>query len=244
MKKTLIFTVLTFIAISVQPLFAEEITFSANKMSGTAGNSSNKSVLTGNAHVKTETMEIFADTIELSGKDFRRISAEGNVKGLNLQNNMEFTCSSMKYDRETEIATLENGVHLVDSENDVTADAEIIEYNQKTDIAVMQIQVSILQKDNNCTAAYAIYRKNQQILEMTGNPKIVQGKDTFRAQDITLNLETQEITLDGRVKGSITTTKEQNSSAAEKPSESNTADLSATESSADKENSTGGTDEQ
>ena len=39
---------------------------------------------------------------------------------------------------------------------------------------------------------------------MSGNPKIVQGKDTFRAQEITLNLESQEITLDGRVRGTVT----------------------------------------
>ena len=35
------------------------------------------------------------------------------------------------------------------------------------------------------------------------NARITQGEDTFRAQQIALNLDTQEITLDGRVKGSV-----------------------------------------
>ena len=68
----------------------------------------------------------------------------------------------------------------------------------------MQIAITLKQKDNTCTSAYAIYRKKAQMLEMSGNPKIVQGKDTFRAQEITLNLESQEITLDGRVRGTVT----------------------------------------
>jgi lipopolysaccharide export system protein LptA len=38
---------------------------------------------------------------------------------------------------------------------------------------------------------------------MKGNSKIVQNDDTFRAQNITLNLDTQEIFLEERVKGSV-----------------------------------------
>ena len=79
----------------------------------------------------------------------------------------------------------------------------------------MQIQVNLTQKDNKCTAAHAIYRKKEQMLEMSGNPNITQGTDTFRAQNITLNLETQEITLDGRVKGSVTTTSKEEKSPSE-----------------------------
>ncbi|MDE7391506.1 MAG: LPS export ABC transporter periplasmic protein LptC, partial [Treponemataceae bacterium] len=105
------------------------------------------------------------------------------------------------------IANLESSVHLVDVQNEVTADAQVIEYNQTTEIAVMQINVTLRQKDNTCTAAYAVYRKNDKMLEMSGNPKIVQGEDTFRAQGITLDLDTQEITLDGRVSGTVTDTK-------------------------------------
>lgn len=92
----------------------------------------------------------------------------------------------------------------MDTENNLTADAELIEYNQKSEIAVLQINVSMRQDKNLCTAAYAIYRKNQQMLFMNGNPQIQQDSDIFRAQEIELNIETQEIKLDGRVRGSVT----------------------------------------
>lgn len=189
-------------------IFAERITFSADSMSGRTVQGSDFTRLLGSATVITETMEIYADVIELSGTDFRYIKASGNVKGTNHESALDFTCQEMNYDRETKIASLESGVHLVDAENDVTAEAEMVEYNQESEVAVLQIAVRLTQKDNVCTGAYAIYHKNDQLLHLSGNPKVVQGSDSFRAQEITLHLDTQEIMLDGRVRGTVTTEEE------------------------------------
>lgn len=191
--------------------YSETITFSAESMSGIAGSNTGTTTLAGNAYILTDTMEIHADEITLSGKDYRYISASGNVKGHNSKSLLDFTCTTMKYDRQTKIVLLKDGVHLIDEKNEVTADAEIIEYNQDTDVAVMSIQVNLIQKDNNCSASYAIYKKNEQLLDLSGNPKITQGDDTFRAQTITLNLNTNEIELDGRVKGSVVSKNDDNS---------------------------------
>ena len=185
------------------PAWSERITFSANSMTGTAGNSSDTTTLSGSAYVLTSSMEIAADSITMSGKNFRYIEADGNITGKNIEANMEFTCGRLSYDRETKIATLKDNVHLADTENGVSVDAQLIEYNQNTDIARIQIGITIKQKDNVCSSAYAVYRKKNQMLEMSGNSQITQGEDTFRAQEITLNLDTQEIRLDGRVKGSV-----------------------------------------
>lgn len=203
MKKLIAFIFLVSLFTSLST--AEKISFHAKKMSGTAGNKNNSTVLQGNAQVKTESMEIFAEYIELYGKDFRYIKARGNVKGINTESEMDFTCENLKYDRKTKIASLEGNVHLIDIKNDVKADAQIIEYNQNTEIAIMQIGINLTQKDNVCTGAHAIYKKNEQLLELNGNPQIMQKDDTFRAQTIFLNMDTQEITLSGRVKGSVKT---------------------------------------
>ena len=176
-------------------------------MSGTAGSKSDTTLLEGNAAVQTSTMQIQADSIELSGEDFRFITATGAVSGSITDSQMDFACGKLRYDRQTKIARLEDAVHLVDIANEVTADAQIIEYNQTNETAVMQIEITIKQKDNVCNSAFAIYKKNEQLLEMSGNPRIKQGSDSFRAQEITLNLQTQKITLDGRVKGTVTDSK-------------------------------------
>ena len=202
-------TIISLIIFLTFNLFAEEIKFSADSMSGVSGSKTDETKLTGNAFVKTSTMEIKADMISLNGEDFRYITAEGNVEGKNTETKMDFSCGKLRYDRQTKLAKLEDSVHMVDLENDVTTDAQLIEYNQNKEIATMQIGVSLKQKNNTCTAAFAIYRKAAQVLEMSGNPKIVQGEDTFRAQEIVLNLKSQEITLSGRVSGTVTDSKKE-----------------------------------
>lgn len=204
-------------------IFCEEITFTADFMSGTAGSKTDTTTLEGNATVQTSSMNISADAIELSGEDFRFITATGTVSGSITESQMDFTCGKLKYDRQTKVAQLEDAVHLVDVANEVTADAQIIEYNQNSETAVMQIEITLTQKDNVCTSAFAIYKKSEQKLEMSGNPKIQQGTDSFRAQEITLNLETQEITLDGRVKGTVSDSKPAKTETDTKSTESETA---------------------
>ena len=234
-KKILILFAISFIQIN---LYSENISFSANSMKGTVGNNSDTTELIGDAFVLTETMEISANSIKMSGKDFRYIEAQGFVKGKNLQSKMEFSCDKLKYDRETKIAELKDNVSLTDTQNDVSAKAQMIEYNQDSEIAIMQIDVELKQKDNTCTGAYAIYRKTDKMLELSGNAQIKQKSDTFRAQEISLNMDTQEISLDGRVKGSITderksedTTSEENtSSKTEKTAENKTSETSVSSS--------------
>ena len=215
-KKPFVFFVLLLVCSFA---FSEKITFSSDSMFGKSGSKSDETKLFGNACVKTETMEISADEITLSGDNFRFIEAVGNVRGKNYESKMDFTCGTMKYDRTTKVANLEDSVHLIDIKNKVTADAQMIEYDQETDIAIMQMNVNLKQKNNLCTCSYAVYKKKAQRLEMSGNPKIVQDDDTFRAQEITLNLETQEITLDGRVQGAVTDTKSEGKGASDSSKE-------------------------
>lgn len=195
----LFFTLISF------SLHAEKIFFSAASMTGQTGEGKrNVTKLIGQAYVKTDTMEIYADSIELSGEDYRKIIAEGNITGKNIEAKMDFTCSYLEYDRKTKIAILKGDVSLTDLENDVKAQAQIIEYNQDTEIAVLQVQIKLLQKNNTCTGAYAIYQKKAQLLDISGNAQVRQGDDLFRAQSISLNLDTQEIELTGNVQGTVT----------------------------------------
>lgn len=209
-KKSFIkyFYISTFLFVIHSQLSAEKIIFSANSMTGKTGDSSSTTELKGNSYILTETMEISADAITLSGDDYRFIEATGKVKGKNLETKMEFTADTLNFDRTTKIAKLIGNVELIDTENSVKAKAQRIEYNQDKEIAILQIEVYLTQKENECTGAYAIYHKKQQILELSGNAQVKQKKDTFRAQNIYFNMDTEEIKLGGNVKGSVTDTKE------------------------------------
>lgn len=182
----------------------ETIEFSAQKMSGSMKQGQDYTKLSGGAKIKTASMEIQADTIELYGKDFRFIKAEGSVRGVQEEDGLEFSCETMEYDREEKLALFTGAVVLEDKENHVVAKAQRIEYREKDAIAIMQIEVELTKDKSISTCAFALYRKEEKLLEMTGNPQVVQGNDTFRAQEIVFNLDTEEITLDGRVKGTVT----------------------------------------
>jgi lipopolysaccharide export system protein LptA len=190
-------------------LFADTITFTANTMSGFTGKKTEYTLLEGSAYVLTTKIEIHADRIELSGEDFRFVSASGSVKGKHLDDDMDFTCETLKYDRDSEVVTMQNNASIVDNPNGVSAKAEIIQYNQKTGVALLQINIELRQKDSVCTGAFAIYRKEEQILEMSGNPKIEKGDDVFRAREVMMNLDTEEIRLDGRVRGTVVDSREE-----------------------------------
>ncbi len=193
-------------AFFVAPVFSETITFSADKMTGSTGENSQYSKLEGNAFIKTDSMEIRAGEIVLSGEDFRFITASGKIKGKSLESNFDFECEQLEFDRETELVVLKGDVSLVDNENDVKASAQLIEFDQKTEIANMQIKVKLIQKKNVCTGAIAIYNKKEQTLELKGSPQIQKDKDLFKANEIFMNLETEKITLGGKVRGSVTDT--------------------------------------
>lgn len=207
MKKIILFILIFLVASS---LYAEKILFSALTMTGKSGDSSSTTKLVGDAYIKTESMEIRSEQIEMTGEDYRYIIANGKVSGVNTESHMEFTCDSLKYDRTTKVATLEGNVILEDKDNNVNAQAQIIEYNQETDIAILQIKINLTQKDNVCSGSYAVYHKKQQLLELSGNAQIKQKEDLFRAQYITLDMDTQDITLGGNVKGTVQDSKQKN----------------------------------
>lgn len=211
MKK--IFLLLLFVCLPVWASFSQEasqeiIEFSAKKMSGSMKQNQDYTTLSGGATIKTASMEIQADTIELYGTDFRFIKAEGSVRGVQQEEGLEFSCTTMEYDREEKIALFSGNVVLQDKENEVVAKAQRIEYRELSAIAIMQVAVELTKDESLCTCAFALYRKDEKLLEMTGNPQVVQGNDSFRAQEIVFNLDTEEITLEGGVKGKVTETGE------------------------------------
>jgi lipopolysaccharide export system protein LptA len=188
---------------------ADTIEFTAKTLSGFTGKKTEYTLLEGDAEVSTSKIKISAERIELSGEDFRFVSASGKVRGRNVEDDMDFECETLRYDREREVVTLLDGAKIVDNPNEVTAQAERIEYNQQTGVAMLQINIELRQKDSVCTGAFAIYRKEEQMLELGGDPKIEKGDDVFRAREIVMNLETEEIKLDGRVRGTVKDSKEE-----------------------------------
>jgi len=178
--------------------FAEDdISFSADFMSGNAGKKNETTSLQGNAVVTVGTLRITGDRIELSGKDFRYVKATGTVTGADTDKGFSFSADSLSYDRDREIASFQGAAKLTDTKHGVDASANMISYNQKTEVARLQIGVKLKRNDIECTSGFALYRRTLSSLELSGSPVVIRDGDEFRAERISVNLETENIVLDG-----------------------------------------------
>ena len=205
--------------VAISSVFAEKkISFSADRMSGSAGKKNGKTTLEGHATVVVGTLSITGDRIELSGKDFRFISASGNVSGKDSEKGYSFSADILTYDRDIEVASFRGNAKLMDTKNEVESSATIITYNQKTEVAFFQVDVKLKRRDIDCSAGFALYRRSLSLLDLTGNPVVVRDGDEFSADRIAVDLETERITLEGSVTGTLKdTAKEKEASDAAKP---------------------------
>ena len=196
------------LCVSFLPAAPVKITFSADKMQGSGEKGKNSTSLTGNAKVSVDSLNIYGERIELYGKDYRYIKANGSVTGEDAEKGFTFSAASLSYDRETEIAEFMGQAKVEDTKNKVETAAERIEYNQKTEIILLQMAVKLKSKDIACDSLFAVYNRNTSMLELTGKPMVKKGKDEFKAARISVNLDTEDIKLEGKVSGSVTEEKE------------------------------------
>ena len=194
-----------------------KITFSADKLQGSGGKGQTSTSLTGNAKVSVDSLNIYGERIELYGKDYRYIKASGNVTGEDAEKGFTFSAASLSYDRETEVAEFMGQAKVEDTKNKVETSAERIEYNQKNEIILLQMAVKLKSKGIACDSLFAVYNRNTSMLELTGKPTVKKGKDEFKAARISVNLDTEDIKLEGKVSGSVTEEKEEETTKTETP---------------------------
>ena len=179
------------------------ISFKADKVTASVAENKKSTNLIGNAEVKVNSLTISADRIEISGKDYRYVNATGSVKGEDDEKGYSFKADLINFDRKTDTVTMFGKLELKDTKNDVSINAENIEYKKKQEIIIMRFNVKIINKDINCNSMFAFYNRKESKVELTGSPIVKKGKDEFRAGKISVNLDTEDITLDGRVRGSV-----------------------------------------
>lgn len=186
------------------PAFAgKPIAFSADRMSGSAGKKNESTTLEGNAKVTVGTLTITGDAIELTGTDYRYVKATGSITGVDSEKGYSFTADELSYDRDTEVASFRGNAKLIDTAHEVEASAGIITYDQRTEVALLQLAVKLKKNKIECTSGFALYRRTISMLELTGSPYVLRDGDEFRADRISVNLDSERIILDGTVSGTL-----------------------------------------
>ncbi len=190
----------------------DTFSFSADNTEAVLASGREHTTLTGNAVIITNNKEIHADLIEIYGQDFEIAECSGNVTVIDMENDTTLTCSSLKFNRTTEVIVVRGYSEMEDRKNELIAKSGYIEEKSKEKFTTLQIGVRILKIADNqemtCRSEYAGYDRDANILELTGNPRVYWKGDTYIATRIVIDLDTDEIKLEGNVSGSITSEKE------------------------------------
>jgi lipopolysaccharide export system protein LptA len=182
---------------------ADNFSFKADKMSGTKALGKETTILSGNAEVRSDSMLLRATRIEIQGDNNQFIICTGDVWGMEEEKNIIFQTDRLRYDRKLKIARLEGNSTLEDKKNEIVAKGNFIEYDDQAEITVFQISVRLFKDDMVCRSEYAVYRRNEKLLDLSGFPVVFKKDDEFRADRIRVDLDTDDVSMEGAVSGTI-----------------------------------------
>lgn len=205
MRKHLILT--TLIALFTLPLIAEDISFQGGSTRMNMQQGSKTVLLENSAEVQAGSILLRSNTIELYGEDFRYVRCEGDVFLQDEERGISLVTSSLLYDREKETLLIDSWVELEDTNNQVVASAARMEFFLQDGIVLLQVQARLLKHTDDgpmiCRSDYMTFDRDREMLDLKGRATILWKPDTYEAQTITVNLKTEEIKMEGSIKGTI-----------------------------------------
>ena len=120
-----IYILLLVLLINTQ-LFSDNITFSGDSMQADLASGRERTILTGNAYLKTEDIVIYADRIELYGDDFIFALCTDNVMVINSEKQIEITSDWLFYNREDKLFRVQGNAVMEDKENGIVIKGGLI----------------------------------------------------------------------------------------------------------------------
>jgi lipopolysaccharide export system protein LptA len=189
------------------PLSAQDISFKGGSTRMKMQEGSETILLQNGAEVQVGSLMVRSNTMELYGKDFRFVRCEGDVTLQDEQRGISLITSSLLFDRVEETLLIDSWVELEDSNNQVAASAARMEFFLQEGIVLLQVQARLLKHTEDgpmvCRSDFMIFDRDKEMLDLKGRASIVWKPDTYEAQTITVNLKTEEIRMEGSIKGTI-----------------------------------------
>ncbi len=183
----------------------DSFSFKGDSMQTILAKGKERTLLTGNVEIETEDTIIKADKVELFGEDFMYAKFTGNVEAVNAKRGIHLVCSNLFYNRKEKVLRVQGYAEMEDKKNEVVVKGGFLEDWQDKEETIIQIGVRILKKDLVCRSEFARYNHRENTLELSGMPVVFWKGDEYRATKIFIDLDSEEITLEGEIKGSLTT---------------------------------------
>jgi lipopolysaccharide export system protein LptA len=164
-------------------------------------------VLSGGAIVATGSITFEAETIELTGADFNQVSATGAVKINDSVARLAIQGSNLRYDRLSKTLILDGWIEIQDFKNEVIASGAYLSYDEPSGLLMLQIEARLARHTESgpmvCRADSIVYDRSAMKLALVGNSSVYWKGDRYEASTITVDLETEEIVLEGTIRGTV-----------------------------------------
>ena len=182
---------------------ADDFSFFGDSLSSSRGKGKEHTSLKGNAGIISNSTRIKADNIEIYGSDNDFAECTGTVEVIDNEKGISLKAERLFFNRKDDIIRVEGAATMEDIKNEVIVKGNFLEYMGSDETCLIQIGVRILKDDMVCRSEFARYNRNDDILELTGMPVVFWKNDEYRALRIIVDLDKDEITLEGKVSGSI-----------------------------------------
>lgn len=191
----------------VSALSAETWRFTANTVKSIQREGEIQTSLEGQARIQSEDLIIEAESIELIGSEYDLIRGNGSISVIDIDDGINIQSNSFNYEQQSDIIRFQGMVTLLDDEEGIIIRCEFLDFYQEDDYAVMQSAVRLIKDDDNMIGRgeFAKYFRDTEILELSGHSVVWKDDDQYKADRIRVNLDTDEITMDGTVKGKLVT---------------------------------------
>jgi lipopolysaccharide export system protein LptA len=192
-------------AVFCSNLAAETWRFTAAQVSSIQREGVSRTVLDGGSRVESERFLITAGHLELSGENYNLISGYGSLELTDRERNLTVTSGRFEYNRTAKLIRFRDQVTLVDVDEGIVIRCESLDLREDDDLVIMQVAVRLIKDRTVCRGEFATFRLDDNILEISGRPVVWRENDEYRANRIRVDLNTDEIILEGSVAGVLTT---------------------------------------
>ncbi len=188
-------------------LYSSSILFSGG-VSSLSLKEGNKSVsLESGAKVETGSITIESDSIYLSGDDWRYVECSGNVVIKDSEKGIEIRTSSLWFDRIEETIIISSWFEIDDTSQDLYATAGSLHYDMKEEKLELGMQVRLMRISEGevmtCSSEALTYDRSNEFVSLRGKSNVLWKGDEYNADIISVDLKNNEITLSGRIRGTI-----------------------------------------
>ena len=199
--------VATSLLLAVPALFSAPITFSGGYTRMQMAEGARQIVLSGGADVSADSLQLHADTISLRGDDYGLVTSAGNVTVTDDTQGLTVTSPAIAYDRTRKQITIHSWVEITDMQNRVGASAGNLLFDMEEGTMELESHVRLVRTTERgtmvCRADRVLFDRDGQKLSLSGTATVQWDGDTYQAHAITVNLDTEEITMDGSIKGTV-----------------------------------------